>query len=419
MQADEQSLQGELIVQDRAAVTVERSETVASDRKIIHIDMDAFFASVEQRDNPEYRGKPLIVGGQPHSRGVVAACSYEARVFGIHSAMPSSQAHRQCPQAIFVSPRFDAYRDASRLIQAIFQRYTDKVEPLSLDEAYLDVTDRARTEQRFAGSAQRIANEIRQVIFDELNLTASAGVSYNKFLAKLASDRNKPNGICVIKPGEAEALLALLPVRKFHGVGQATERKMNKLGIATGQDLKKWPQHELVDAFGKQGLYYFNIVRGIDHRSVNNNRERKSIGAERTFQNDLQNTHEMLAALELICDTLIERMKAKNAYAKTLTLKLRYANFEVVTRSISPSGGLSDKQSITRLLPALLTKTEAGERAVRLLGLSVAHLQRDASSAKAMGADDASAVEPAHVNREGSIEIQAVNAFYPSQLKLL
>ena len=192
MQTDEQSLQGELIVQDRVAVIYKRSETVALDRKIIHIDMDAFFASVEQRDNPEYRGKPLIVGGQPHSRGVVAACSYEARVFGIHSAMPSSQAHRQCPQAIFVSPRFDAYRDASRLIQAIFQRYTDKAEPLSLDEAYLDVTDRARTEQRFAGSAQRIANEIRQVIFDELNLTASAGVSYNKFLAKLASDRNKP-----------------------------------------------------------------------------------------------------------------------------------------------------------------------------------------------------------------------------------
>lgn len=417
MQSDEQSLQGELIVKDRASVTVERSYTIESKRKIIHIDMDAFFASVEQRDNLQYRGKPLIVGGQPHSRGVVAACSYEAREFGIHSAMPSSQAYRQCPQAIFVPPRFNAYRDASHLIQAIFRRYTDKVEPLSLDEAYLDVTDRARTDQRFGGSAQRIANEIRQAIFDELNLTASAGVSYNKFLAKLASDRNKPNGICVIKPGEAEVLLARLPVRKFHGVGQATERKMNKLGITTGQDLKNWPQHALVDAFGKQGLYYFNIVRGIDHRPVNNNRERKSIGAERTFQNDLQNTHEMLAALELICETLIERMKAKNTFAKTLTLKLRYANFEVVTRSISPHGGLSDKQSITRLLPGLLTKTEAGDRSVRLLGLSVAHLQPDVSKTATMDADNASSATPSH--SDASIDIQAVDDLYTSQLNLL
>ena len=237
--------------------------SVASQRKIIHIDMDAFFASVEQRDFPQYRNKPLIVGGKPETRGVVAACSYEARKFGIHSAMPSSQAIKRCPDAIFVRPRFEAYKQCSQQIRAIFHQYTDLVEPLSLDEAYLDVTDSSHC----SGSATLIAKEIKAKIKQQLNLTASAGVSYNKFLAKTASDMDKPDGITVVLPQQAEDLLESLDIRKFYGIGKATEAKMKQLGIHNGADLKRHTQNYLAAKFGKSGLFYYHIVRGTDHRS--------------------------------------------------------------------------------------------------------------------------------------------------------
>jgi DNA polymerase-4 len=235
--------------------------------------MDAFYASVEQRDFPEYRGKPLIVGGPPDSRGVVAACSYEARRFGIHSAMPSSRAWRLCPQAIFVKPRFDVYRTVSREIQAVFYEFTDKVEPLSLDEAYLDVSEC----NRWSGSATLIAKEIKSRIRLKTGLTASAGVSYNKFLAKIASDMDKPDGLYVIKPEQGEAFIEKLPIGRFFGVGRATEAKMKQLNIHTGLDLKNWSRDDLVAHFGKPGGYYYEIARGIDRRAVNSHRIRKSI----------------------------------------------------------------------------------------------------------------------------------------------
>ncbi len=245
---------------------------MAKQRKIIHVDMDAFFASVEQRDQPEYQGKPLIVGGKPNSRGVVAACSYEARKFGIHSAMPSARAYKLCPQAIFVSPRFEAYREVSHQMREIFWQYATQVEPLSLDEAYLDVTYTAD----FDGSATRIAQAIKAEILAKTQLNASAGVSYNKFLAKIASDMDKPNGLYVITPEQGLAFVAELPIGKFHGIGPATEAKMQKLGIQTGADLRQKTLVELVERFGKSGQYYYNIARAIDGRPIRSTRVRKS-----------------------------------------------------------------------------------------------------------------------------------------------
>ena len=252
-------------------------------RKIIHIDMDAFFASVEQRDFPELQGKPVIVGGQPHSRGVVAACSYEARKFGIHSAMPSSQAFRLCPDAVFVKPRFDAYRQASSIIREIFYSFTDLVEPPSLDEAYLDVSHCTKHN----GSATLIAQNIVTIIQQQTSLTASAGISYNKFLAKIASDINKPNGLYLITPKQGEAFIENLPIRKFHGIGKATEAKMTKLGIRNGKELKQASLQCLREYFGKAGLHYYQIARGIDPRPVKTNRPNKSIGIETTFEQDI------------------------------------------------------------------------------------------------------------------------------------
>lgn len=335
-------------------------------RKIIHVDMDAFFASVEQRDNPDYQGKPLIVGGQPNSRGVVAACSYEARKFGIHSAMPSSRAYRLCPQAIFVRPRFDAYRDVSQQIRDIFWRYASEVEPLSLDEAYLDVTYTAEYE----GSATLIAKAIKREILKETQLTASAGVSYNKFLAKIASDMDKPNGLYLIRPEQGAAFVETLPIGKFHGIGPATEAKMKKLGIETGLDLRQKTLTELNERFGKSGQYYFNIARGIDERPVRSSRIRKSLGKETTFAEDILSVTELTARLLDLAEIVLQSLAKQNLNARTVTVKVKYADFQQVTRAqtIDHSITMTD---LKEWIPILLSRSEAGNKAVRLVGLSL------------------------------------------------
>jgi len=335
-------------------------------RKIIHIDMDAFFASVEQRDQPEYRGKPLIVGGKPNSRGVVAACSYEARKFGIHSAMPSSQAYRLCPQAIFVAPRFEAYREASNIIRTIFWKYASEVEPLSLDEAYLDVTYTADYE----GSATLIAKAIKRDILAKTQLIASAGVSYNKFLAKIASDMDKPDGLYVIKPEQGARFIASLAIGKFHGIGPATEAKMKKAGVASGADLRSWTLEQLTEKFSKSGNYYFNIARGIDERPVQSKRIRKSLGKETTFSKDVMLVDELLTILDSLAENVLVSLQKQKLEARTLTLKVKYVNFKQVTRAHTAEEVL-DAVTIKKLLPILMAKTEAGTSAVRLVGLSL------------------------------------------------
>ncbi|WP_430009303.1 DNA polymerase IV [Methylophaga lonarensis] len=339
---------------------------MAKQRKIIHVDMDAFFASVEQRDFPELRGKPLIVGGQPDSRGVVAACSYEARKFGIHSAMACSRAYRLCPQAVFVRPRFEAYREVSQQIREIFWRYASQVEPLSLDEAYLDVT----YTEAFNGSATLIAKAIKQEILAETGLTASAGVSYNKFLAKIASDMDKPNGLYLILPEQGEQFVSTLPIGKFHGIGPATEAKMKKLGIHTGHDLRQKSLVELTEHFGKSGQYYFNIARAIDERPVRSQRIRKSLGKETTFAEDILSVPELTQILLELAEQVLESLSKHQLKGKTVTVKVKYANFQQVTRSqtLDHSIGFADLQE---WIPALLARTEAGHQPVRLVGLSL------------------------------------------------
>ena len=300
-------------------------------RKIIHIDMDAFYASVEQRDNPQLRGKPVVVGGDPDSRGVVATCSYEARRYGIHSAMSCARAYRLCPQVIFVRPRFSAYHEVSRQIREIFQRYTDLIEPLSLDEAYLDVTINKPGIQ----SATWVAQIIRQVIKKETGLTASAGISYNKFLAKIASDVKKPDGLTVVTPERAEQFIAKLPVRRVHGVGRVTEKKMQNLGILTGADLRLRSRQELDRNFGKAGEYYFNSARGIDLRPVVPNRVRKSIGKETTLIEDTADHGQILTIIGDLAAKVAMLLREKKTSGLTLTLKVKYSNFQIVTRSIS------------------------------------------------------------------------------------
>lgn len=338
-------------------------------RKIIHVDMDAFFASVEQRDFPEYRGKPLIVGGQPDKRGVVATCSYEARKFGIRSAMASSKAYRLCPQAIIVKPRFEAYKEASDIIRSIFFEYTDLVEPLSLDEAFLDVTQ----SNFFDGSATLIAKDIKQSIVRQTQLTASAGVSYNKFLAKIASDMNKPDGVTVIRPQQGQEFVETLPVGKFFGVGKATEAKMKSLGLHTGGDLKALSLTELQQAFGKAGAYYFDICRGIDNREVVSQRERKSLGSETTFEKDLDNVDDMLKVLGLLAIEVSDSLKAKQLSGHTLTLKVKYDNFEQITRSKTLQSAIVDVNEMLPVIAELLQKTEVTYRKVRLLGITLSN----------------------------------------------
>ncbi|MEX0685252.1 MAG: DNA polymerase IV [Balneolales bacterium] len=339
-------------------------------RKIIHIDMDAFFASVEQRDFPEFAGKPVVVGGNPEGRGVVAAASYEARKFGIHSAMPASRAVRLCPQAIFIKPRFEVYKQISGQIRNIFLDYTSLVEPLSLDEAYLDVTENSRNNP----SATLIARDIRKQIKENTRLTASAGVAPNKFLAKIASDVNKPDGLTVITPEQALKFIETLPIGKFYGIGKATEAKMHDLGIKNGADLKKWSKMDLQQSFGKVAAFYFNIARGIDEREVRPDRIRKSVGAENTFPEDIADLPELSSKLNDIAEKVSLRLAKADAAGKTITLKIRYDNFESVTRSVTLSDFVNEQETLYQMSAELLHETEAGQRKVRLLGISVSNL---------------------------------------------
>jgi DNA polymerase IV len=339
-------------------------------RKIIHIDMDAFFAAVEQRDYPEYRNKPLIVGGDPFSRGVVATCSYEARSYGIHSAMPTSRAYRLCPQAIFVKPRFEAYREVSQHIRRIFFEYTDQVEPLSLDEAYLDVTDSNIN----GGSATLIAKAIKARIQQQTQLTASAGVSYNKFLAKIASDIRKPDGFYLITPSEGEKFVEELPIHKLHGVGKATTRKMHDLGIQTGRDLKLFSLEDLLKHFGKSGLYYYNIARAVDHRPVVGHRKSQSVGVEITFQQDISNTQAVIKHLQQLFEKAFTKLTEKKLYAQTLTIKIKYHDFVQITRSRTLPHTITASAQIYDLLLDLLKNTDVGRRDIRLLGITLSSL---------------------------------------------
>ncbi|WP_347304481.1 DNA polymerase IV [Croceibacterium sp. TMG7-5b_MA50] len=343
--------------------------TEDTSRKVIHVDMDAFFASVEQRDDPSLRGKPVAVGGSS-GRGVVAAASYEARVFGIRSAMPSATARRLCPDLIFCKSRFDVYHEVSQQIRAIFARFTDLIEPLSLDEAYLDVT---RNHLGIA-SATKIAREIRRMIREETGLTASAGVSYNKFLAKLASDQNKPDGLCIIKPGDGAAFVATLPVRRFHGIGPRGAEKMARLGVETGADLAGKDADWLRENFGSFGEYLFHAARGIDHRPVRAHRERKSIGGERTFGTDLHAPHDLHAMLDNIVEIVWTRIADKGAQGRTVTLKLKFNDFQLVTRARSLPHPVRGRDQFTTIARELLAEQLPLPRPIRLMGLTLSAL---------------------------------------------
>jgi len=332
--------------------------------------MDAFYASVEQRDNPEFRGKPVVVGGAPDRRGVVAAASYEAREFGIHSAMASSIAVQKCPHLIFLKPRFERYQEVSQQIREIFYRYTDLVEPLSLDEAYLDVTEN----KRGMPSATIIAKEIKETILGETGLTASAGISINKFLAKTASSINKPNGLYLIPPNKVESFLEQLPIDKFYGIGHVTAEKMRFAGIHIGADLKLWTEDDLLKRFGKAGGFFFRIVRGQDDREVIPNRIRKSIGAEESFAEDLHDRHSMITALEDLAKILKTRIENSGTSGRTLTLKVKYSDYQQVTRSRTISDSISSVDAVMKLAIELLDMTEVHHRRVRLLGLSLSNL---------------------------------------------
>ena len=339
-------------------------------RKIIHVDMDAFFASVEQRDHPELRGKPVAVGGSAQ-RGVVAAASYEARVFGVKSAMPSVTAARRCPELIFVPHRFDVYREVSQQIREIFAQYTDMIEPLSLDEAYLDVT----RDKQDIGSAIKIAKMIRADIERETGLTASAGVSYNKFIAKMASDQNKPNGICVILPEKGAEFVASLPVRRFHGVGPKTAEKMAALDVHKGADLLDKPEHWFTQNFGSWGEYLYHAARGIDHRAVKPNRIRKSIGGERTYDQDKWSDEELLEAIEHIIDIVWDRIERYQAKGRTITLKAKYSDFQQITRSQSLGHNVADQAEFRTVSLQIFSHLLPTRKGIRLLGLTLSNLE--------------------------------------------
>ena len=339
-------------------------------RKIIHVDMDAFFASVEQRDNPELRGLPVAVGGAG-GRGVVAAASYEARTFGVRSAMPSVTAKRLCPDLVFVRPRFDAYKEASRQIRRVFEHHTEHVEPLSLDEAYLDVTE----DRLGIGSATRIAELIRQEIRAKTQLTASAGVSYNKFLAKLASDQNKPDGLCVIRPGEGAQFVAGLPIRRFHGVGPKAEEKMRRLGIETGADLAAKDIAFLRQHFGSFADYLYRASRGIDLRPVRAHRVRKSVGGERTFGEDISSGTALRATLEDIIAIVWDRIEGAGARGRTVTLKVKFTDFQIMSRAKSLAHWVTGKDEFARLARALLEESLPLPMPIRLMGLTLSNLE--------------------------------------------
>ena len=353
----------------RRGIFVEAMKEEKPQRKIIHIDMDAFYASVEQRDFPEYRGKTIAVGGSPAGRGVVATASYEARKFGVRSAMSSAKALQLCPQIIFVRPRFDVYRSVSQHIREIFRRYTDIIEPLSLDEAFLDVSvDKANI-----GSAIEIAKRIKQDIWNELQLTASAGVSSSKFVAKIASDLQKPNGLTFIAPSKIERFMEELPVEKFFGVGKVTAEKMKAMHLHTGADLKKLSEDELVERFGKHGHFFYRIVRGIDEREVQPHRETKSMGAEDTFLEDLSDISDMQHELEKIAHLVADRLQKYTLKGRTITLKVKYSDFKQITRNqsfITPVGSFYD---LFETAKQLLNKVDLTGKKVRLLGISVSN----------------------------------------------
>ena len=327
--------------------------------------MDAFYASVEQRDDPSLRGKPIAVGGG-EKRGVLTTCSYEARKFGVRSAMPGFKAKALCPDIIFVKPRFEAYSEVSKQIREIFSRYTDLIEPLSLDEAYLDVTECKKD----ISYATDIAKAIKADIKAETGLTASAGVSYSKFIAKVASDMNKPDGLTVVRPHQAEVFLEKLAIEKFYGVGKVTAKKMKALGIHSGKELKEWRRVDLIKTFGKSGGFYHDIVRGIDDRPVKPNRIRKSIAIERTVDENLKSLEELEAKLEDIVVKLIERLERYQKYGRTLTLKLKTASFDIITRSKSMSYPISDREEIRTLAFKLLRDNYTAEMSIRLVGLT-------------------------------------------------
>lgn len=347
-------------------------------RKIIHVDMDAFYASVEQLDNPELRGKPIAVGGG-ETRGVVSAASYEARKFGVRSAISGYLAKKRCPELIFVRPRFERYTEISRKIREVFHEFTDLVEPLSLDEAYLDVT----VNKKGNPSATLIASEIRQRILEETGLTASAGISINKFIAKVASDYNKPNGQKTVNPHEVLQFLEDLPIGKFYGVGKVTTERMYQLGIFTGKDLKEKTEEYLTQHFGKSGTYYYYVVRGIHNSEVKPHRTVKSVGTEHTFDENLVSEVFMLEKLERIADELERRLKKKKIAGKTVTLKIKYSDFTVQTRSKTMAYFISDKSLIMETVKELLYQ-ERLKDSVRLLGISLANLNNEAGQKKAV-----------------------------------
>lgn len=331
--------------------------------------MDAFYASVDQRDFPELRGKALAVGGSPDGRGVVATASYEARKFGVRSAMPSRQALQLCPHLIFTRPRFDVYKEVSHQIREIFRRYTDLIEPLSMDEAYLDVS----TDKQGIGSALEIASAIKKAIREELNLTASAGVSINKFVAKIASDQDKPNGLTFIGPSKIKSFLEALPIERFFGVGKVTAAKMRQLNIHTGGDLKKLDESTLIHIFGKTGRHFYNMARGIDNREVQPNREVKSISVEDTFAKDLIKRSEVTDELYVLAAKLSKRLQIRTLSGKTLTLKIKFHDFVQITRSQSFTEILSGKDTIYRFACNLLDRAGAENRKIRLLGLTMSN----------------------------------------------
>ncbi|MEJ7935900.1 DNA polymerase IV [Sphingobium sp. AN558] len=341
-------------------------------RKIIHVDMDAFFASVEQRDHPELRGKPVAVGGSG-PRGVVAAASYEARVFGVRSAMPGARARRLCPDLLFAPPRFEVYRAVSTQVRAIFERFTDIIQPLSLDEAYLDVTEN----KRGIASATRIAEDIRSMIREETGLTASAGVSYNKLLAKLASDQNKPDGICVVRPGGGAAFIAAMPVRRIHGVGPVTARRMQALGIETGADLRAHDLPFLERHFGSAARFYFSAARGEDDRPVRDRQERKSVSVEDTFFDDLITADALITEIDRIAQSLWHRIEKNGSYGRTVVLKIKFADFRIITRSRSFATAVRSPTLLAEAARALLFAQLPLRMGARLLGLGIHNLEQD------------------------------------------
>jgi len=349
-----------------------------SKKKIIHLDMDAFYASIEKRDNPKLQSIPVVVGGMPNSRGVVSTCCYEARKFGIHSSMPAAKAKRLCNHAIFIHPKMNIYKKESRKIFSIYSRFTNIMEPLSLDEAYLDVTE----DKLKIGSAIRTAKIIKKEVYKETGLTVSAGVSYNKFLAKTASDMNKPDGLTVLLPDDAEKLLKTFPVEKFYGIGNATSKKMHTHGIYTGGDIIKVGKNRLYQLFGKQGLLFYDFATGVDTRPVMPDRVRKSIGREVTLPKDLLDKNTIFNIIKNLASNVSDILKKMGLSAKTVILKIRYFNFHTITRSHTALSPFMEASDIFNITTNLVSKTEIGKEKIRLVGISVSGLENHISVPK-------------------------------------